>query len=867
MTSADDSSRNKTRSVATGAPPDDDDARTKKERIPVPSSSSGVGSARRTLWYKIRRHLKNDIEFKWLIFVQLLCGVYILVVTFTYSGTLGIFGGAVDPQTGTIIDPASPENTERGIIQVTNFGHTFDRAVVAATTGQMVLLGISRFADFSMYPAIVCVFWSKYRALQAFLYKTPFNIFLFTDTHRLHRYCGWVILVNGTIHAACHLGRWGIQGNLYLLFGQYSGVTGFISLLCVLVIVIPMTCLLKRKIAFEARKYAHYLFWPFCIAMTFHAKLWVLPTGGYCAFVFPALIGVYALDAFYVKTCMTEKVVTVRYTTLPSGVQLTMPVSDRFQKAHAFGGYGYVMFEWVDRMQWHAFSIYEGVAVMPAPSLSASLSPSDVVRAVPPQHQPPQTTPSCRHIFIARAGDWTNRVYSKMDRNTVRPVWISGPFPSPYNNADYFDNMVLVAAGIGITPALSTIEAYRDSRRMNLIWTVRDASMLTFFLTNAKLDHKGFNLVFYTGKDPLPDTIENFNTNANLTIINERPDLSRVIPNIIKYVDLHGHSQHERDLPDKARLAMALVKERAEELLQRGVEGGGHDGGSGDGVVRADVVVGKLATYAAELGYSMRDLLEHADHRGDGGSGRLHSSSPSPNNGSRGQPGDSRSKLLLLPVSAAQPYSRMSSRRGEVCGMDEARGIFPFDERGDDWTGLLDDDELAGKSESGAGGAVGGGIPPHLSPEAILDMIGSIRDTPAAVLGSCLEPPPAAQVGSGSFDSLADPHHPHSIWHTNGLSSSHLHRRHSNDNNDDHQPMDPPSPETTSSSGAGPFDSGIRGIWEEDPEARPYVHAMPTDHLETWGLLYCGGRNTLLEALVKESKDLNIPLHEEAFDW
>ena len=33
------------------------------------------------------------------------------------------------------------------------------------------------------------------------------------------------------------------------------------------------------------------------------------------------------------------------------------------------------------------------------------------------------------------------------------------------------------------------------------------------------------------------------------------------------------------------------------------------------------------------------------------------------------------------------------------------------------------------------------------------------------------------------------------------------------------------------------------------------------------GLFFCGGRNKLLKCLVKESKDLGIALHEEAFDW
>ena len=57
-------------------------------------------------------------------------------------------------------------------------------------------------------------------------------------------------------------------------------------------------------------------------------------------------------------------------------------------------------------------------------------------------------------------------------------------------------------------------------------------------------------------------------------------------------------------------------------------------------------------------------------------------------------------------------------------------------------------------------------------------------------------------------------------------------------------------------------------VWNKKEDSRHYVKKVMTkDHLETWGLLFCGGRNVLLEHLVKESKDLNIPLHEEAFDW
>jgi hypothetical protein len=55
----------------------------------------------------------------------------------------------------------------------------------------------------------------------------------------------------------------------------------------------------------------------------------------------------------------------------------------------------------------------------------------------------------------------------------MRPVWVQGPFPSPYSKAIDFDNLILVASGIGITPAMAVLEHHRE-RRVNLIWIVRE---------------------------------------------------------------------------------------------------------------------------------------------------------------------------------------------------------------------------------------------------------------------------------------------------------------------------------------------------------------------------------------------------------
>lgn len=186
------------------------------------------------------------------------------------------------------------------------------------------------------------------------------------------------------------------------------------------------------------------------------------------------------------------------------------------------------MFPWVSKHQWHAFSLYE--------------NPLDG---------------SIRHAFLAAAGDWTKEVQSLAGKaETARPLWISGPFPSPYSNALTFDNMICVAAGIGITPAISAITAYKETRRVNLVWACRDASMLVFFLENAKLDERGFNLIFYTGKDPLPPTVENYNTHAaHLRVIRARPNLHYVLPNIIR-----AFHEFKDDLKPQHSKVMASVR-------------------------------------------------------------------------------------------------------------------------------------------------------------------------------------------------------------------------------------------------------------------------------------------------------------------
>ena len=181
---------------------------------------------------------------------------------------------------------------------------------------------------------------------------------------------------------------------------------------------------------------------------------------------------------------------------------MSCEVSDRFQKRLQNGGYAYVCLPWIDKNQWHAFSLYE---------------------------IPKKKNTTC--VFMAKAGDWTTSVHNALQRDTARPVWFCGPFPSPYNNADLYDNQILIASGIGITPALSALHSLSKTRRINIIWMVRCPHMLEFFLKWIKPADDGWFLIFYTGKVDIDNKYEQLKT--NIKIVKKRPNLEDVITNII----------------------------------------------------------------------------------------------------------------------------------------------------------------------------------------------------------------------------------------------------------------------------------------------------------------------------------------------
>ena len=90
----------------------------------------------------------------------------------------------------------------------------------------------------------------------------------------------------------------------------------------------------------------------------------------------------------------------------------------------------------------------------------------------------------------------------------------------------------MCATGIGITPCISTLVALRQTRRANVVWMVRDAELIEFYLESGCFAENAFTLIFYTGKPDMLRVKRSWLT-PWIKIIGGRPKLAETIPAII----------------------------------------------------------------------------------------------------------------------------------------------------------------------------------------------------------------------------------------------------------------------------------------------------------------------------------------------
>ena len=96
------------------------------------------------------------------------------------------------------------------------------------------------------------------------LNKTAFSVHMTKDNHELHAYCGKFIAFDVWIHVFFHLLRFGLQGNLNLVYETRTGLSGLIVFIGTPIICFPMLYW-KKALPYEIRKGLHYLFYLFAI--------------------------------------------------------------------------------------------------------------------------------------------------------------------------------------------------------------------------------------------------------------------------------------------------------------------------------------------------------------------------------------------------------------------------------------------------------------------------------------------------------------------------------------------------------------------------------------------------------------------------
>ena len=405
------------------------------------------------------------------------------------------------------------------------------KTVCAEDWPSLFLLALARGSAYMDYPLYAALFLTKCHNLRSALGGSYLSEWLpFHDLHKLHVFAGWVVGVETFSHSIAHMVRWSLQGNANFLFTTQTGRTGFLALLCTPLIVWPMALnSLRVRYRWETRKTLHYLslVWGICVAC--HAP------ATHVAWVMGTVVFLYCADILYGFMFKIKLVSTARFIRLENCVEMS------FDHPYGFSsdGTGYVLvcLPWISKSEWHAFSLFKH-------------SKKDNSSAV----------------CIAAIGDWTKKLHDALDRPTVRHAWIVGPYASPYSTSIRYDNLLCVATGIGITPAISIVTMHgsgSSDRRVHLIWICRDPSLIEFYLKSVSFDSRGWALIYYTGKSR-PLLLDSEDLPPSVLIFRKRPNLERVTADIIYGIE-GGHG-----LPEKL---LAKAKDFRNEIFRGNQEG------------------------------------------------------------------------------------------------------------------------------------------------------------------------------------------------------------------------------------------------------------------------------------------------------
>jgi respiratory burst oxidase len=302
-----------------------------------------------------------------------------------------------------------------------------------------------------------------------------------------HIYLGCVILFFTTVHVCAHIcdfHRFALadEMDIYALFGeslgvvpasiserwllllqQPAGITGVIMVVCILV-AYPLT--LVRHKHFDTFWLTHHLLLVMLVALCCHGIGNLLePFASIYWIMVP--MALYIIPRFWRESCLSEcKVLDVKMKEGDVvGLKLQRPKSwDKYVKA---GMYAFLNVPHVSCLEWHPFTLTSAPA-------------EDFIE-----------------FHFKNVGDWTGHVHNLLEglsndaeggsNSEVQAlkVRVEGPIGASSQGFSDYPIVVLIGAGIGVTPMISVLKQLLATpgkmKSTFLYWTVRDRASFEWF--------------------------------------------------------------------------------------------------------------------------------------------------------------------------------------------------------------------------------------------------------------------------------------------------------------------------------------------------------------------------------------------------
>jgi predicted ferric reductase/Ca2+-binding EF-hand superfamily protein len=278
-----------------------------------------------------------------------------------------------------------------------------------------------------------------------------------------HKLVGHTLWGLALVHTLAHLGNYLIGRSPFVdqLFQTKPGLTGFVLLIVFAMIWAFALEPVRRAGHFELFHRTHLLYVVFIVVLLVHAPLWWVwaftPLGGYVA-------------ERILRAETRSKAVAITTEVLPSRVtKLSFAPPKGWQ--HRAGDYLFIMIPAVARFEWHPFTISS------APERERELT-----------------------LHVRSLGNWTSALAklasTRESSDPSKPLApllgrVDGPYGTPSVDIFAARHVVLIGAGIGVTPFAAILDSILQRRRrgdqslqlerVHFVWVNRDQFAFEWF--------------------------------------------------------------------------------------------------------------------------------------------------------------------------------------------------------------------------------------------------------------------------------------------------------------------------------------------------------------------------------------------------